>query len=88
MRRRPLGLYALILLLGAVIGSILGALLGMVVPEGVVKEFLTRSANIVTLNPTTLGPEWLNVTLGFRLSINACGVFGIIIAAYILRLLR
>ncbi len=88
MRRRPLGMYALVLLLGAVIGSILGHILGMVVPEGVVKEFLTRSANIVTLSPTTVGPAWLNVTLGLHLSINACGVFGIIIAAYILRLLR
>ncbi|MDZ7337323.1 MAG: hypothetical protein ONB30_02150 [candidate division KSB1 bacterium] len=88
MRRRPLGLYALILLLGAVIGSILGHLVGMLVPEGVVKEFLTRSANLITLNPTTLGTEWLSVTVGLRLSINACGVFGIVIAAYILRMLR
>ncbi|MCR4440112.1 MAG: hypothetical protein QHJ34_12630 [bacterium] len=88
MRRRPLGFYALILLLGAVIGSILGQLVGMVVPEGVVKEFLTRSATIVTLSPTTVGPEWLHFTFGLHLTISACGVIGVIIAAYILRLVR
>ncbi|MGQ9559297.1 MAG: DUF4321 domain-containing protein [Candidatus Oleimicrobiaceae bacterium] len=88
MRKRPLGTYALILLVGALIGSILGQVVGMVVPEGVVKQFLTRSANIVTLSPSTIGPDWLNFTVGLHLTINVCGVFGIVIAAYILRLLR
>lgn len=88
MRKRPPGMYALILLVGTLIGSILGQVVGMVVPEGVVKQFLTRSANIVTLSPSTIGPDWLNFTVGLHLTINVCGVFGIVIAAYILRLLR
>ena len=88
MRRRPLGSYVIIVLLGAVIGSVLGQLLGLILPEGVVKEFFIRSATLINMQPTIIGPDWLNVTFGLCFKINVSGVLGIFIAAYIWRIMR
>ena len=88
MKRRSLGTWILVLLLGAVIGSVLGQLLGLILPEGVVKEFFTRTGTLVNLRPTTIGPEWLNVTLGLCFKVNVSGILGIFLAAYIWRFVR
>ena len=88
MRRRKLGTYIVIILLGAVIGSVLGQLLGLVLPEGVVKEFFTRTGTLINLRPTTIGPDWLNITMGLCFRINVTGILGIFIAAYIWRIIR
>jgi len=88
MRRKPLWMYIIAILLGAAIGSVLGQLLGLVLPEGVVREFFTRTATLVDFNPSTIGPEWLNVTFGFCFKINVTGIIGIFIATYIWRIIR
>ena len=88
MRRQKLGTYIVIILLGAIIGSVLGQLLGLVLPEGVVKEFFTRTATLINFRPTTIGPDWLNITLGFCFKVNVTGILGIFIAAYIWRIIR
>ncbi len=88
MRRRPLGSYIIIILLGAVIGSVLGQLLGLALPEGVVKEFFTRTGTLINFRPMTIGPEWLNVTLGLCFKVNVAGILGIFVAAYIWRIVR
>ena len=83
-----MGAYVIVILLGAVIGSILGQLLGLALPDGVVKEFFTRTATLVNFRPTTIGPDWLNITLGLCFRMNATGIIGIFIAAYIWRMIR
>ena len=88
MRRIPLGKYIIVILLGAVIGSVLGQVLGLVLPEGVVKEFFTRTGTLINFRPTTIGPDWLNLTLGLCFKVNVTGILGIFIAAYIWRLIR
>ncbi len=83
-QRRPLGLVALVLVLGMLIGSILGQLIGEFVVDGVVKDFFTRSIT-PGFTPTTLQLGVIDVTVGLSLKINVISVVGVVAAAYLLR---
>lgn len=84
MRKKSLGFYLVVLVLGAVIGTVLGDVLGLVLPEGVVKQFFLKSASF-SLGPAPLDLRVISLTLGFALHLNITGVLGIIIVAYFLR---
>jgi len=84
MRKKSLGFYLVVLVLGAVIGTVLGDVLGLILPEGVVKQFFLKSASF-SVGPAPLDLRVISLTLGFALHINFTGVLGIIIIAYLLR---
>jgi hypothetical protein len=84
MRKKSLAFVVLILVTGALIGSALGEIIAYVIPDGVVKDFFLKSVS-ASLGPGTLDIIILTITLGFSIKLNIIGVFGIFIAAYILR---
>jgi len=84
MRKKPLGLVIVVLFLGAIFGSLIGELIGLVLPAGVVKQFFLRSVE-PHVGPFDIDVRLFRITLGFALRLNVAGLFGIGIAAYILR---
>jgi len=84
MRKKSLGFVILIIVMGALIGSALGEVIAYVIPDGVVQDFFLKSVS-ASLGPGTLDIIILTFTLGFSIKLNIIGVFGILIAAYILR---
>ncbi len=84
MRKRPLAILIVFLVLGAIIGSALGNLIALLLPDGVVKQFFIRSASI-GFEPFTLNLGFLSFTLGFKFILNVIGIVGIAFAAYLLR---
>ncbi len=85
MRRRGLGYYALLLVMGSVIGSVVGDAINAVLPESVVKQFFLRHLVDFSFGPATVNLNVVSFTLGFSLNINIIGVLGIVIIAYLLR---
>ncbi len=77
----------LYLILGAIIGSFLGEIIGWMLPGGVVKEFFLRHIT-VGFDPTTLDLIVFTLTFGFSFTLNIAGLFGLMIAAYLLRWYR
>ncbi|MCH9007216.1 DUF4321 domain-containing protein [candidate division KSB1 bacterium] len=84
MAKKPIGKVVLVIVMGAMIGSLLGQVLGLVLPEGVVRDFFLRSAEL-NVGPTPISVGFLGLTLGFSFTLNIIGLLGIAIAAYILR---
>jgi len=84
MRKKSVAFVVLIIIMGALIGSALGEIIAYVVPDGVVKDFFLKSVS-ASLGPGTLDIIILTFTLGFSIKLNIIGVFGIFIAAYLLR---
>lgn len=84
MAKKPVGKIVLVIVIGAMVGSLLGQLLGLILPEGVVRDFFLRSAEL-SVGPAPISVGFLGVTLGFNFTLNIVGLFGIAIAAYILR---
>lgn len=84
MLKKPLGQIILVIILGALIGSLIGQLIGLVLPEGVVKDFFLRSAEL-GVGPTSVDIGLLGFTLGFNVTLNIVGLIGIGIALYLLR---
>lgn len=84
MRKRPLAILIVFLFLGAMIGSALGQLVALLLPDGVVKQFFTRSATI-GFKPFTVDLGFISFTLGFTFILNVIGIVGIAFAAYLLR---
>lgn len=87
MRKWPLGITFLVLFFGAIIGSAFGELIAFLLPQGVVKQFFLRSANL-GFDPVKLDLGILNFTLGFRFILNVIGIVGIAFSAYLLRRYR
>jgi hypothetical protein len=83
-RRLSVAFILLAIVLGAIIGSALGEVIGLTMPDGVVKQFFTNTANI-GFDPTQINLGIINFTLGFYFRLNVIGVIGIILAAYIFR---
>lgn len=84
MRKKSLAFIVVIIVIGALIGSALGEVIAYVIPDGVVKEFFLKSVS-ASLGPGTLDIIIMTITLGFSIKVNIIGIFGILIAAYILR---
>ncbi len=83
-RKRSFGKVVLIIFIGALFGTLLGELLGLVLPEGVVKEFFTRSWS-PEFGPATLNLMLLSLTLGLSLKVNVSGAIGVGLAIYFLK---
>lgn len=86
-RKNSIGWFVVAVIIGAVIGTTLGEVVGFLLPDSVVKEFFLRSASFGTNleNPPTLNLGIIALAFGLKFKINAIGVIGIIVAAYILR---
>ncbi len=84
MAKKSIGRVVLIIVLGAMIGSLLGQLIGLILPEGVVKDFFLRSAELEA-GPTPLNLGLFAITFGFKLILNVVGFIGVVIAVYLLR---
>ena len=84
MRKKSVAFVVLIIVLGALIGSALGEIIAYVAPDGVVKDFFLKAVS-ASIGPGTLDIIILSFTLGFSIKLNIIGVFGIFIAAYVLR---
>jgi len=84
MAKKPTSQIILVIVLGAILGSLLGELIGLVLPDGVVKEFFTRSAGFA-LGPSPVDMGLIGFTFGFRITLNIVGLLGIGIALYFLR---
>jgi len=84
MARKPIGKVILMIVLGAMIGSLIGQLIGLVIPEGVVRDFFLKSANL-EFGPAPLSLGFFSITFGFKIILNIAGLIGIAIAIYILR---
>ncbi|MCP4725932.1 MAG: DUF4321 domain-containing protein [bacterium] len=87
MRRIPFRILLLYIILGAVTGSLIGEFAGWILPEGVVREFFTRSV-VPGFDPINLNLIIITLTFGFTFKLNISGLFGIIIAVYILKWYR
>jgi len=83
-RRLSITWILLTIVLGAIIGSALGEVIGLAMPEGVVRQFFTNTANI-GFDPVQLNLGIISLTFGFLFRLNVIGVIGIILAAYIFR---
>ncbi len=83
--RRSVGFITVVILLGAVTGSLLGQLVGMVLPEGVVKEFFTKTGELKFFEDNQLDIGVIFLKLSFTLRVNVIGLIGIIVAIYLLR---
>ncbi len=82
-----IGWFLVAVFVGAVIGTALGEIIGLLLPESVAKEFFLRAATFGTNpeNPPTLNLGIIMLTLGIGFKINAIGVIGIIVSAYVVR---
>jgi len=87
MRNLRFRMLVLYLFLGTVIGSLLGEMIGWLMPPGVVKEFFLRHIEI-GIDPTMLNLHVFTLTLGFSVTVNIAGIFGLLIAVYMLRWYR
>ncbi|HOT97806.1 MAG TPA: DUF4321 domain-containing protein [bacterium] len=83
-RKLSFGTLLLAVVLGALIGSAIGQAIGVLLPQGVVHDFLLRSAGF-GITPFQLNLAIISFTLGFTFNLNIIGVIGIILAAYIFR---
>ena len=82
--RQSVGMFILVVFLGALIGAVLGEIIGLLLPNGVAKEFFLKSVNF-GFSPTTLNLVLLTFTIGITMKINVIGVIGIFLATYIFR---
>ncbi len=83
-KKRKLGYYMIVLILGAVVGSVLGDALSFLLPAGVLKQFFLKSVNF-SVGPAPFNLSIIKLTLGFAININIVGVIGIFLVAYVLR---
>jgi len=82
--RRGFGFFAVVLAGGAVAGSYLGELLGLAFPHGFLHEVFARSlsAGIPHFDLDLLA---LKLSLGLKLQVNLCTLFGVGAAFYFFR---
>ncbi|RMF55480.1 MAG: DUF4321 domain-containing protein [Calditrichaeota bacterium] len=83
-KKRSLGYYLFIIILGGVVGSVLGDALGQLLPMGVVRKFFLNSVGF-KIDPTTVHLSILSITFGIGVKINVMGVVGIFLISYFLR---
>jgi hypothetical protein len=84
MAKKSIGRVVLVITLGAVIGTLLGELIALILPSGVVEDFFLKSA-FFAVGPATLDVKLFSITLGFTITLNIVGLFGVGVAIYMLR---
>lgn len=87
--KRSIVIIFLILFFGCIVGTALSQLFGMILPEGVVKDFLLNSTPIGWGN----SDEWIDFSVikfktGFYINISVVSLIGMIISWYFLRYFR
>jgi hypothetical protein len=83
--RRSVGFVTVVILLGAVIGTLLGHVVALVLPDGVVKEFFTKTGDLQFFKDNELDIGVIYLKLSFTLKVSVIGIIGIIVAIYLLR---
>ena len=87
--KRPVLVIFLILFFGCVVGTALSQLLGSVFPEGVVKDFFLKSAQI----GWGKSDEWIDLNIikfktGLYINVSVVSLIGMMISWYFLRYFR
>jgi len=82
--RGKVPLIIFIIIVGAVIGGLIGELLGIVLPQGIVKTFITKSINI-GFSPVYINLYIITFTFGFMLKLNIFSILGIVFLGYLLK---
>ena len=85
MKKKSLGYWIIVFIIGAMIGSALGEIIAYLLPSGVVKQFFLKSLLSASIGPGTLNIIIISLTIGFSINLNVMGLIGMFIAAYILR---
>jgi len=79
--------FVIIIVVGALLGSFLGKFIGLVVPAGAIRDLFSTEIS-AGLNPATLDLRVLDLTFGCLFKLNVTAVLGIILAAYIFRVIN
>ena len=79
MKKKSLGYYLIILILGCVVGYLLGQL-GQFIPPGAFKNMLLTPLKFGA-GPGVLNLRVLSVTIGFSVNVNAVSVLGVFLVA-------
>jgi hypothetical protein len=82
--RRGFAFFVVVLAAGAVAGSLLGELLGLVFPHGFLHEIFARGVS-VGIPHFDLDLLALKLSLGLKLRVNLCTLFGVGAAFYFFR---
>lgn len=77
-----------VIVLGALIGGILGELFGFVLPEGVVREFFLRKAELGFTQPFVIDLKIIAFSFSLMLRMNVVSLIGIGFGYYFLRFTR
>lgn len=93
--KRSIMIIVIALFVGAVVGTLLGQLLGYVLPEGVVKQFFLRTAEISLgglvgseNDAISIDLGVFSLTFGLSLKLNFAALLGLAGAYYFLRYFR
>ena len=88
-RRRGLGIFLIVLLVGTLAGSAVGEVIGLVfghfLPGSMVEKFFLKAWVDYVFPPATLPLVICSITFGFTLKFNTISIVGIIVAAYYFR---
>ena len=87
--KRPVLVIFLILFFGCIVGTALSQLLGAIFPEGVVKDFFLKSAEIGWGD----SDEWIDLNVikfktGLYINVSVVSLLGMMISWYFLRYFR
>ena len=86
MKKKNLGYYLLILILGTVVGYFLSSMVNFL-PPGAFKEALLRPLSFAA-GPAKLDLRVINFTLGFGLNLNIVSVIGIFLVAWLFKVME
>jgi len=85
VRRRRLGLIALVMFLGILVGTVVGQVIGLLLPEGkVIRDVFVNSTDL-HVGPLHVDFVVFSFTLGFSLRVNLMSAVGIFLVALVLR---
>ena len=87
---RQIWFMALIILFGCLIGTCIGMLIGLFLPDGVVKDFFTKTWTIIGWGDKN---GWIDFNIirfksGFYIDISVLSLIGMMISWYFLRYFR
>jgi len=75
---------SLVITAGALLGNLLGKVIGTLFAPGPIRDAFALQLS-PGFDPVSLNLVIVNITFGFRFTLNVAGVFGIIIAAVLAR---
>ena len=81
MKKKSLGYYLIVLILGAVVGSVIGDFIGQTLPQSTFRSALLNPLKF-SVGPAVVNLKLIAFTLGVSINVNIAGVFGFFVVAY------